>query len=209
MLGNYGVKMVMTNSASNRESSKFNVDQRPSSFSRAFATAKASTLKDLPKRPKTTYFLFLEKLRPDFAKQNPDLKPAQIIKHLATMFNEISPAEKKKLQDEYEKNKVVYQQQMKQFAALHPRSEVGIRFLKTQRKNDVNRPKRPLSGFFRFSQEQRPTIPAGTSATDTARMLGEMWRSLGPAKQARYNEAYRSELPSYKEAKNHLRTREP
>ena len=69
---------------------------------------------------------------------------------------------------------------------------------KTQK--DPNAPKRPLSTFFLFSQDERPKIkkdqPA-LSVADIAKVIGERWRSIGDDKKRHYEERARQEKERY------------
>lgn len=48
-----------------------------------------------PRRPPSSYLLFLSKARQDLAKTDPDLKPAEIMTKLAAMWNDLIDNQKK------------------------------------------------------------------------------------------------------------------
>lgn len=76
------------------------------------------------------------------------------------------------------------------------------------KQKDPNAPKRPLSAFFIFSQDERPKIKltnAALSVADVAKVIGEKWRSAPDDLKRRYEksakeakERYEIELQAYK-----------
>jgi len=48
-----------------------------------------------PRRPPSSYLLFLSKARQDVNKADPDLKPAEVMSKLANMWNDLSESDKK------------------------------------------------------------------------------------------------------------------
>jgi hypothetical protein len=65
---------------------------------------------------------------------------------------------------------------------------------------DPNAPKRPLSTFFLFSQDERPKIKKDNpslSVADIAKVIGERWRSIGDDKKRGYEERARQEKERY------------
>jgi hypothetical protein len=77
------------------------------------------------------------------------------------------------------------------------------------KQKDPNAPKRPLSAFFIFSQDERPKIRsqnASLSVADVAKVIGEKWRSAPDDLKRRYEKAakeakerYEIELQAYKQ----------
>ena len=81
------------------------------------------------------------------------------------------------------------------------------------KQKDPNAPKRPLSAFFIFSQDERPKIKvtnAALSVADVAKVIGEKWRSAPDELKRRYEksakeakERYEIELQAYKKTGTH------
>lgn len=80
---------------------------------------------------------------------------------------------------------------------------------RASKQKDPNAPKRPLSAFFIFSQDERPKIKslnATLSVADVAKVIGEKWRSAPDDLKRRYEKAakeakerYEIELQAYKQ----------
>jgi len=80
---------------------------------------------------------------------------------------------------------------------------------RASKQKDPNAPKRPLSAFFIFSQDERPKIKvtnASLSVADVAKVIGEKWRSAPDDLKRRYEKAakeakerYEIELQAYKQ----------
>lgn len=65
---------------------------------------------------------------------------------------------------------------------------------------DPNAPKRPLSTFFLFSQDERPKIKKDNpslSVAEIAKLIGERWRSIPDDKKRHYEERARQEKERY------------
>lgn len=79
---------------------------------------------------------------------------------------------------------------------------------RASKQKDPNAPKRPLSAFFLFSQDERPKIKsenASLSVADVAKVIGEKWRGASDDVKRRYEKAaqeakerYETELQAYK-----------
>lgn len=79
---------------------------------------------------------------------------------------------------------------------------------RASKQKDPNAPKRPLSAFFIFSQDERPKVKsqnASLSVADVAKVIGEKWRSAPEDLKRRYEKAakeakerYEQELEAYK-----------
>ena len=64
----------------------------------------------------------------------------------------------------------------------------------------LEKPKRPLSSYFLFAEEQRTKIPSGTPATEVARRLSQEWSSLPAAKKLAFEEKNKTLLAEYQRA---------
>jgi len=81
---------------------------------------------------------------------------------------------------------------------------------RASKQKDPNAPKRPLSAFFIFSQDERPKIKsqnASLSVADVAKVIGEKWRAAPEDLKRKYEKAakeakerYEIELQAYKQA---------
>ena len=80
---------------------------------------------------------------------------------------------------------------------------------RTYRQRDPNAPKRPLTAYFRYLQEQRPLLneeakanPDGenTKAGDISKIATDRWNQMDSAHQAPYREAYQADMRVYEDA---------
>lgn len=63
-----------------------------------------------PKKPLTPYFRYLLSIRPEIAKSNPQMKAIDVVTLCAKKWLDVDEATKKKLNDEYQKEKIGYLQ---------------------------------------------------------------------------------------------------
>merc|ERR1712060_418753 len=59
-----------------------------------------------------------------------------------------------------------------------------------------NKPKRPLTGFFRFTKDFRKRHP-GMKLTEVTKTAGSEWKALGEAERKKYVDAAASEQADY------------
>ena len=76
-------------------------------------TAKSAKEKDpnAPKRPQSSYFLFMNDRRPALQKEKPDLKFGELTKELTETWKNMSDKEKKKYEDMAAKDKERYEKE--------------------------------------------------------------------------------------------------
>merc|ERR1712077_174373 len=68
---------------------------------------------------------------------------------------------------------------------------------------DPNAPKKPLSAYFLFSQDERLKVKAeypDYSITEVAKELGRRWASIDPAVKSQYEERYQGSRKQYEQA---------
>lgn len=83
----------------------------------------------------------------------------------------------------------------------------GTRKKRQYKPRDPNAPKRPLTAYFRYLQEQRPIIqgelaqqgpnPEGGKAGDISKIATERWNALSKDNQIPYRKAYEKEMHQY------------
>ncbi|CAK3944563.1 Hypothetical predicted protein [Lecanosticta acicola] len=85
----------------------------------------------------------------------------------------------------------------------------GTKKKRQYKPRDPNAPKRPLTAYFRYLQEQRPIISVelqnnpelqGGKAGDISKIATERWNSLDDKTRLPYRKAYERELKGYEEA---------
>merc|ERR1711978_58739 len=73
---------------------------------------------------------------------------------------------------------------------------------------DPNAPKKPLSAYFLFSQEERLKVKAENpdySITEVAKELGRRWATLNPAVKQSYEQRYQDARKVYDQEMNHYK----
>merc|ERR1712060_31653 len=64
-------------------------------------------------------------------------------------------------------------------------------------KRDPDRPKRPLTGFMRYAQEQRPKFSHIFKVTQQTKEISAAWKALSADAKAPYEQAYKTEKEKY------------
>ena len=106
------------------------------------------------------------------------------------------------------------QQQQQQVAQVQQQAKVLTAIPGQQTKvnqkpiKDPNAPKKPLSAYFLFSQEERLKVKAENpdySITEVAKELGRRWATLNPALKTSYEQRYQDARKVYDQEMNHYK----
>ena len=163
--------------------------------------SKGDKVKDpnAPKRPMSSYFLFMNAKRAGVKEAEPDLKFGELTKKLTEKWKALTDKEKKIYEDAALVERKRYETEMREAGLL-------------KEKKDENEPKRPQSAFFLFQAEAREKIKKENpdiKQTDLLKKTGEEWRNLDAKKKAVYEKKAGLEKERYaKEKEAYLKTKE-
>lgn len=157
-----------------------------------------------PKGRMSNYTFFVQMCREEHRKKHPNenVNFTEFSKKCAERWKQMTDKEKKRFADMAEKDKQRYEREMATYTP--PAGEGG----RKRKKKDPNAPKRPLSAFFLFCQDERPAVKAvypNYSVGEAAKELGERWNKVSAevkskyeAKAAQDKARYDRELTNYK-----------
>lgn len=117
-------------------------------------------------------------------------------KLVSEQFKALGPEEKKKYEDMAKKDKERYGEEMKNYSP--PKGAKGS---KKGGKKDKNAPKRAMTSFMLFSQENRERIKKenpGISFGEIGKKLGEEFKKLSPEERAKYDQKNEKDKERYK-----------
>ncbi|XP_052077807.1 high mobility group protein B2-like isoform X1 [Mytilus californianus] len=131
-----------------------------------------------PRGRMSSYAFFVQTCREEHKKKHPTEKVvfAEFTKKCAEKWKEMSAKEKKRFEDMAEKDKVRYEGEMKNYVP-GPGEKVG----RKKREKDPNAPKRSLSAFFFFCNEERPKVRkdhGDWSVAQVAKEMGKRWEKV-------------------------------
>lgn len=151
----------------------------------------------------TAYAFFIQTCREEHKKKHPGetVLFAEFSKKCSEKWKEMSGKEKKRFEDMAGKDKVRYDKEMANYTP-----PAGTDNKRKRKKKDPNAPKRPLSAFFLFCNDERPKVRAanaGWSVGDVAKELGKRWeactnRGKYEALNEKAKERYEKEMAAYR-----------
>jgi len=159
-----------------------------------------------PKRAMSSFMFFANDRRNDIKSANPELKVTEIGKKLGEIWQSFGPEEKKKYEDMAAKDSERYQKQIENY---HPpetgsSSDEDKPSKKKRKKNkDPNRPKRSLSSFMFFANENRKSVKEkfpDLKMTEIGKKLADEWNSLTPDGKTKYEQMAAKDKERYLEA---------
>ena len=158
---------------------------------------------DAPKRFKSAYICYVMEKVDEVKQANPDdLKITDTMKKLATMWKNLSPADREVYETKAKDDKSRYYQEMKYYTGpMHVPNK--------RKKKPHGAPKRAMSAFLSFSQQMRPIVREQYPAlknTDISTMLAKKWHELSEEDKKPYlerelleREKYHKDMATWKE----------
>jgi hypothetical protein len=154
-----------------------------------------------PRGKTTAYAYFVQTCREELKKKNPSetVVFAEFSKKCGEKWKAMSAKDKKRFDDMATKDKARYDKEMVNFTPADGEKRKG-------KKKDPNAPKRGLSAFFCFCNEERPKVRAkypSYTVGDIAKELGKRWevctnRAKFEEIAAQDKKRYERELAAYK-----------
>lgn len=141
-----------------------------------------------PRGRMSSYAYFVQKTREDFKKKHPNENVvfSEFSKKCSDTWKKMSDAEKKKYIQLADKDKKRYDAEMANY--VPPKDAKGKRGKKA--KKDPNAPKRALSAFFWFCNDERnkvkDALPVGSSVGEVSKECARRWNGLSQSAKAKY-----------------------
>ncbi|CAB3368889.1 high mobility group protein DSP1-like isoform X2 [Cloeon dipterum] len=141
-----------------------------------------------PRGRMTAYAFFVQTCREEHKKKHPEESVvfAEFSKKCAERWKTMLDKEKKRFHEMAEKDKKRYELEMKDYK---PAKGEKIRGKKRKHLKDPNAPKRSLSAFFWFCNDERPKVKAINpeyGVGDIAKELGRRWSDAEPETKSKY-----------------------
>ena len=142
-----------------------------------------------PRGRMSSYAYFVQKTREDFKKKHPNENVvfSEFSKKCSDTWKKMSDSEKKKFIQMADKDKKRYESEMRGYV---PPKDSGKKKGKKAKK-DPNAPKRALSAFFWFCNDERnrvkASLPAGSGVGDVSKECARLWGGLSAAQKQKYD----------------------
>ena len=126
---------------------------------------------DKPKKSLNSYMLFCAEARKN-VDDFPDKQPKAVSRRLGELWQALDVAQKAQYKNQADQNK---------------RSTSTESVQAESRSVSVDKPKKPLTSYIKFSNAMRDSVKATVSnSQDVSRRLGEMWRALTDEEKAKW-----------------------
>ncbi|KAG5684219.1 hypothetical protein PVAND_013457 [Polypedilum vanderplanki] len=166
-----------------------------------------------PKRPLTPFFRFLVDNRPKIAKENPNLKPVDLIQLCAKKYADIDSEVRNKYHEEFLKEQEVYLKKRsayenslsdeQKFEIANAKQEKQDKKLKSEHKKKLRengKPKKPASAYLRFLNDTSAHHrEPNQSYRDYIISVAEKWKNLPEDKKQVYIKASLKDHDAYKQ----------
>jgi hypothetical protein len=160
-------------------------NERKSDVAKLFDASSGGRVKrrkdpNAPKKWKTGYILFCVDQREKLKSENEGLSATEITSRLGALWKNLSDKDKSKYEVLSKKDKVRYENDMSSYNP--PESATGEeKSSRSKVKPERTGPKRPLSSYMYFCQDQRDAIKAlnpSMNGKEITSELGRVWKSL-------------------------------
>lgn len=164
-----------------------------------------------PRGRMTAYAFFVQTCREEHKKKHPEENVvfAEFSKKCAERWKTMSDKEKKRFHEMAETDKKRYDTEMQSYTPPKGEKQRGKR---RKQQKDPNAPKRSLSAFFWFSNDERSKVKAANpeyGVGDIAKELGRRWAEADPETRSKYDVLadkdkirYEKEMTAYKKKNN-------
>ncbi|XP_071512264.1 high mobility group protein DSP1 isoform X2 [Panulirus ornatus] len=168
---------------------------------------RAKLIDTKPRGRMSAYAFFVQTCREEHKKKHPDENVifSEFSRKCADRWKTMTDKEKHRFYDMAEKDKTRYDTEMRGYRG--PRQARATR--KRRNRKDPNAPKRALSAFFWFSNDERPKVRAANpdmGVGEVAKQLGAAWSNTAPEVRAKYEAMaendkarYEREMKAFKE----------
>merc|ERR1712048_952550 len=162
--------------------------------------AKARFMKDEPKRPSSSYFIFLEEMRPKNRDENPGIGMGDMQKKLSVAWNEISSEEKQRLSEKEKQLKEEYEEKMAEFQKSANYRKYQIILNKISGKGKGSKEKGPVAPEKPSSMPKKPLnamVMYGKTVGGGLKEMHAAWTKLGADGQKEWVEKAKAEDDKY------------
>jgi structure-specific recognition protein 1 len=182
---------------------------RASTSRKKLKKTKAAKDPNAPKRPQSSYFLFLASKRDEVSSANPDMSVGDKSKILGSMWKALSEEEKKPFEDQYAEAKAKYETEYaeylksdgyKVFRASNPKPKKGK---KGREKKVSPYPPKPTkkSAWVFFNMDKGPMLKdkhPSTTMAERTKMASALWKEIdGTPEKAKYEAMASKEAEEY------------
>jgi len=157
-----------------------------------------------PRGRMTAYAFFVQTCREEHKKKHPDENVvfSEFSKKCAERWKTMSDKEKKRFQEMAERDKVRFDDEMRHY---EPADKGAGRGRKRKQVKDPNAPKRSLSAFFWFCNDERGNVKAAHpeyTVGDIAKDLGRQWGEVDEATKSKYEAMAEKDKARYERENN-------
>jgi high mobility group protein B1 len=147
----------------------------------------------------TAYAFFVQTCREEHKKKHPDENVvfSEFSKKCAERWKTMSDKEKKRFQEMAERDKIRFDDEMRHY---EPADKGTGRGKKRKQQKDPNAPKRSLSAFFWFCNDERANVKAAHpeyTVGDIAKDLGRQWGEVSEATKSKYEQMAEKDKARY------------
>jgi len=158
-----------------------------------------------PKRPLSGYFMWMASgVRDKLLSENKGKKVTEVLKGCGDRWRKLPDKEKKIWQDKSQQEKNVWNKKMKAYKKTNSfkkfqkrKQEAAMMKVKNAKKpKDNSKPKKPLTGFFRFVSKFRKDH-SEMKVTEMTKAAGAEWKVLSKAEKKKYVDAAAKDQAKY------------
>lgn len=149
-----------------------------------------------PKAPLSSYMRFVNEKRADIKADNPGAGIGEVAKIAGKMWKELDEDEKKVYEKAYQKERKVYLEKMEDYVA-----PPGCKPVKSKPTKDPNAPKKPLTAYFAWMNENRARIKEenpDAGLGEISKIAGREWKDVDEDERAELDANYKKGMEEYK-----------
>lgn len=149
-----------------------------------------------PKAPLSSYMRFVNEKRNDIKADNPGAGIGEIAKIAGKMWKELDEDDKKAYEKAYQKERKIYLEKMEDYVP-----PPGCKPVKSKPVKDPNAPKKPLTAYFAWMNENRARIKEenpDAGLGEISKIAGREWKEVDEDERAELDANYKKGMEEYK-----------
>ncbi|XP_031848433.2 mitochondrial transcription factor A [Nomia melanderi] len=157
------------------------------------------TLPLKPKKPLSSFLLYVRHIRPALIKSNPNIKVTEVVKEASKKWAEMEPTYKLNFSKQYDTNYKIYLEELKRYVDSITEEQKSLMFeqkskrkdrsatLEIKRKIEIyKKPKKPRNAFLIYMDKNKKERGSDINVKDWISELSKKWKNMSHAEKEQY-----------------------
>ncbi|CAD1474734.1 unnamed protein product, partial [Heterotrigona itama] len=161
----------------------------------ALKRLKATIFPPKPKKPESPFLLYVRHVKPQFIKEEPDMKYSEILQRASNEWAKLDFVEKQNFRVEFDKNYKIYTEKLREYddSVTEEQKQLWKQKKKEYEKADIKKkyevlgkPKKPLNAYLFYLWSKRKDKDPDIPTQDWIKSVSVSWKALSDEEKEPY-----------------------